>query len=174
MYSKEELQISNRSYINKDFPTIYNELLDTALKISNRFDPTTSNESDPFIVLTKLLGFIGDKINYNVDKNILERFLTSITQYNSMYERTSSMGYNMHYYQSAIGNINIRYNGSVENLPENTKITFPALKTKFTTMSDDINFILLDTVELSNNNLSYPNTKLLITTSILLTHLSLL
>lgn len=156
-FSETELIISNKSYINKDFPTIYNELLDTALKISKRFDPTTSNESDPFIVLTKLIALVGDKLNYNVDKNILERFLTSITQYNSMYERTSSLGYNMHYYQSSTGTINIKYNGNVEDIADNIQINFPALSTKLTTYNQDINFITLydksfNKVDLVNGN----------------------
>ena len=67
-FTEKELQISNQSYTNKDFESIYSELLTLAKKISYKFDPTDTNESDPFIVLTKLLAFVGDKTNYNVDK----------------------------------------------------------------------------------------------------------
>lgn len=144
MYSQEELNISNKSYINKDFPTIYNELLDTAQKISIKYDPTTSNESDPMIVLIKLLALVGDKLNYNVDKNILERFLPSLTQWNSMQERTSSLGYNMHYYQSSFGNISVKFNTTVdsETIDSIDYIEFPAYTTKFTNSSNNINYVL--------------------------------
>lgn len=35
MITEKELQISNKSYINKDFQTIYPEILDIAKKLSN-------------------------------------------------------------------------------------------------------------------------------------------
>ena len=72
MITEKELMISNKSYINKDFATIYPELLDYVKAITNKWNPQTSNESDPGIVLLKLMGFMGDKLNYNVDKNVLD------------------------------------------------------------------------------------------------------
>lgn len=101
MITENDLQISNQSYTNKDFESIYTELLDLCKKISNKFDPSSSNESDPFVVLLKLMGFIGDKINYNVDKNTLERFITSATQESSMSELCDMLGYYRHYYKAA-------------------------------------------------------------------------
>ena len=69
MITENELILNNKSYINKDFETVYKELIDIAKKISYRYDPKTSNESDVFIVLTKLLAFSIDKINYNQIKD---------------------------------------------------------------------------------------------------------
>ena len=111
MINDNELNISNRSYINKDFPVIYTEILNLAKKLSNRFDPETSNESDPFIVLTKLLAFVGDKLNYNVDKNVLERFMPSATQETSMRELCEMMGYSMKYYVAPTTEVSFRYEG---------------------------------------------------------------
>ena len=155
MYSQEELNISNKSYVNKDFPTIYNELLDIAQKISYKYDPTTSNESDPMIVLIKLLALVGDKLNYNVDKNILERFLPSLTQWNSMQERTSSLGYNMHYYQSSFGNISVKFNKNVdsETIDSIDYIEFPAYTTKFTNSSNNINYVLTEPINFYKKDL---------------------
>lgn len=99
--SQKQLDIANKSYTNKDFPAIYNELLGYAEKLSYRFSPITANESDPFIVMLKLAAFVADKVNYNVDKNILERFMLSCTQETSMQELTSMMGYRMHFYKAA-------------------------------------------------------------------------
>lgn len=114
MITEQELNISNKSYTNKDFASIYQEILDLAKKLSNRFDPETSNESDPFIVLMKLLSFMGDKINYNIDKNILERFMPSATQESSMRNLCEMMGYNMHYYIAPETTITIQYVGSAD------------------------------------------------------------
>lgn len=108
--TERDLSISNISYTNKDFGAIYTELLDIAKKLSNKFDPTASNESDPFIVLLKLLAFVGDKINYNVDKNVLERFTTSLTQETSMQDLTERLGYHMHYYNSAVTEVTFNCN----------------------------------------------------------------
>ena len=154
MYSQEELNISNKSYINKDFPALYNELLDIAKKISYKYDPTTSNESDPMIMLIKLIALASDKLDYNVDKNILERFATSITQWNAMQERTSTLGYNMHYYKSSTGKISIKYNGDTSSFSGSDSIIFPAFKTKFTTSSSNVNFILTSTVTLFATDLN--------------------
>lgn len=83
-FTEKELQISNKSYTNKDFEAIYTELITFAENLSKRYSPMDSNESDPFIVLLKLAAFVADKVNYNLDKNILERFILSCTQETSM------------------------------------------------------------------------------------------
>ena len=159
VFSSEELQISNKTYINKDFPMLYNELLDIAQKISYKYDPTTSNESDPMIVLCKLIALIGDKLNYNVDKNILERFLPSITQWNAMQERTSSLGYNMHYYQSAIGYISMQYKNSLQATDlidmrnDIDYIKFPRFETKFSNSANNVNYVLLETLHFTKDDL---------------------
>ena len=47
MINKEELKISNESYTNKDFESIYPEVVGLIKKISPKWDPSLSNESDP-------------------------------------------------------------------------------------------------------------------------------
>jgi hypothetical protein len=49
----------------------------------------------------KLLAFIADKNSYNIDKNILECFMPSATQEESMRKLYDMMVYDMKYYQSA-------------------------------------------------------------------------
>lgn len=115
MINEKELQISKKSYINKDFASIYPELLDIWKKLTNKFDPETSNESDPGVVLTKLLAFIADKLNYNVDKNVLERFMLSATQESSMAELCEMVGYNMDYYISSSTHVTFTYVGDKLN-----------------------------------------------------------
>ena len=79
MYTEKDFEISNKSYTNKDFESIYPELLDLVKTLTTKWDPSTSNESDPGVLLIKLAAIIADKLNYNLDKNILELFPLSVT-----------------------------------------------------------------------------------------------
>lgn len=133
--SQSQLDISNKSYTNKDFADVYMELLSYAEKLSYRFSPISANETDPFIIMLKLAAFVCDKVNYNVDKNILERFMSSCTQETSMRELSSMMGYYMHYYRSAVTDVVFKHNTT------ETDIIIP----KFSTLTNqnDIQFVTL-------------------------------
>lgn len=113
--TQKERELSNLSYTNKDFGQIYPELLDLARKISYKWDPASSDESDPGVVLLKLAALMADKNNYNIDKNILELFPLSVTQEANAREIFDQCGYVMRYYNSATTNVNI-------NITEEPKI----------------------------------------------------
>ena len=93
--------ISNMSYTSRDFNTIYPELLDLVKKITYKWDPSISNESDPGVILLKLNAIIADKCNYNIDKNVLECFPLSVTQESNARQLYEQLGYFMHWYRSA-------------------------------------------------------------------------
>lgn len=149
MINKDELQVSNKSYTNKDFATIYPELLDLAQKLSSKWNPANSNESDPGVVLLKLLAFIGDKVNYNIDKNILECFMPSATQETSMRQLCEMNGYNVRYYQSAETDISFLYLGNVfdnSELPEYASFELPAFTTTLTNDDSSVTYTLTRTL----------------------------
>ena len=100
-------ELSNLSYTNKDFNSIYVELLEYAKKLSYKWDPTSSDESDPGVVLLKLAALIGDKDSYNIDKNVLELMPSSVTQIPAARQIFDQCGYSMRYYRSAEGLINL-------------------------------------------------------------------
>ena len=104
----DEKFVSNISYTNKDFQSIYVELLDLVKKLSDKWDPSLSNESDPGVLLLKLNALIGDKNNYNIDKNVLECFPLSVTQETNARRIYDSLGYSMHWYRSATLNIGFK------------------------------------------------------------------
>ena len=104
--NKDEEIISNISYCNNDFRTIYPQLLDTAKKLTNKWDPSLSNESDPGNILIKEAAIVGDKVNYHIDKNVLECFPLSATQQSSARQIYDLVGYNMHWYKSAECTVN--------------------------------------------------------------------
>lgn len=107
MITNKEINEVNVSATKKDYYQIWNELIELADKISERWSPVSTNESDPGVVLLKVLTAVADKLNYNIDKNTLEAFMPSATQEESMRKLTEMMGYNMKYYQSATCKVSI-------------------------------------------------------------------
>ena len=148
MITNQELNAVKLSPTKKDFYQIWNELLDTAGKISDRWDPVSTNESDPGIVLLKVLTAVADKINYNIDANTLEAFMPSAAQEESMRKLTEMLGYSMKYYQSATTEIKISYTKNTEAPIEKTLII-----DKFTNIKDiddSINYVTLAPVNLTS------------------------
>ena len=114
--------LSNLSYINKDFPSLWEEILETVPKLTNKWLPSQANESYPLVVLLKELAIVADKLNYNIDKNILELFPATLTQLRSAYNVYESLGYTPDWYVSASTDITIAYSGLVNGeLPESYK-----------------------------------------------------
>jgi len=151
MITNKEITAVDLSPTKKDFYQIWNELLDTAGKISNRWDPTSTNEADPGIVLLKVLAALGDKLNYNIDKNILEAYMPSATQEESMRRLCDMLGYTMKYYQSATTTVNISYKGEGA-LPSSGK-TIDAF-TNIKNNEDDINYFTLAPITLTTEQTS--------------------
>lgn len=154
MINEQEFNIANKSYTNKDFASIYPELLELATRLTNKWDPQSSNESDPGVVLLKLLAFIADKNNYNIDKNILECFMPSATQETSMRKLCEMNGYEMGYYNSAEVDVTFMYRGLMSKNDSSMSIVFPAYSTVVTGIDDETTYVLTDRVELTQRGLS--------------------
>lgn len=136
--TQNELNISNKSYTNKDFQTIYPELIEIVKQLTNKWDPSATNESDPGIVLMKLAAFIADKLNYNVDKNVLEAFLPSATQETSFRNLLERDAYTMKYYQSASTKMTIQYNGVLTN-----QVTLTPFEYQFSNEEDSVRYTVI-------------------------------
>lgn len=157
MITKNDIASLNLSPTKKDFVQIWNELIEVASKITERWDPTSTNESDPGIVLLKALAGIADKLNYNIDKNILEAYMPTAAQMESMRKLCEMVGYDIKYYQSAETTARISYTGNTtdrdsdEYLPD-TGLAVP----KFTTLTNadkDITFVTTNTAPMLITNL---------------------
>lgn len=133
---------TNISYTNKDFQSIYAELLDLVPKLTDRWNPDQSNESDPGVVLLKMCALMADKLDYNIDKNILELFPTSVTQRGNARKVYESLGYNMHWYRSATSDITVAWTGTIDSGDNPTVHTLPAF-TSFTNEEGNINYTLI-------------------------------
>lgn len=140
---------SNISYTNKDFNSIYSELLTYGKTISSEWDPTNTDESDPGIVLLKLAAILGDKDSYNIDKNILELMPASVTQVPAARQLFEQCGYSMKYYRSAEGLLSltvVKHPGEEgkDYLPQ-TDYTYTV--PQFTMFTDEGNTVVYTTTE---------------------------
>lgn len=119
--------LQSTSYTNKDFVSIYEELLDLTKDLSSKWDPSISNESDPGVILLKLNAIIADKCNYSIDKSLLECFPLSVTQQNNARQLFEQLGYYMHWYKSATTVVTVRWIGEQTDysisIPEFTMVT---------------------------------------------------
>lgn len=145
MINEKELNLTQISPTKRDFYQIWTELLDVSKKLSERWDPTSTNETDPGIVLLKVLTACTDKLNYNIDKSVLELFMPSVTQEDSMRKLCDLLGYNMKYYQSATTDVTISYKGNLLNddskiytftLPKFTQIKNSSADISYTTLKE--------------------------------------
>lgn len=143
MLTQNELNISNKSYTNKDFNTIYSELLDLVLTLTNKWDPTHSNESDPGVVLIKLAALMADKNNYSIDKNILECFPLSASQEGNVRAFYDLLGYSMGWYNSATCYVNITSN-------EDNSVSLEPFKYIISDSDGKINYTLIGQTEIGD------------------------
>lgn len=114
--------LSSLSYTNKDFTSIYVELLDIVKELSSKWDPTISNESDPGVILLKADAIIADKNNYNIDKNILEIYPETVTQELNARNNYKQLAYSMPWYKSATTTLTFKWVGRDFNLGESATI----------------------------------------------------
>ena len=149
MITNTELAAVKLSPTKKDYYQIWNELMDIAGKISERWDPSSTNESDPGIVLLKVLTAVADKLNYNIDANTLEAFMPSAAQEESMRKLTEMLGYDMKYYQSATTEVKITYNNNSEE-PIDRTLTIDKF-TNLKDIDDNINYVTLSPLSLTSD-----------------------
>ena len=143
MITEFEKQISNLSYTQKDLIAVYDELLTLAKKISYKWDPTISNESDPGVILLKLNALICDKNNYNIDKNVLETFPLSVTQDVNARQLFDQLAYYMHWYIGATTDVTMSWSGDKDK--EVKTYTIP----QFTTICDADNTVVYTIVDIN-------------------------
>ena len=145
--------ISNLTYINKDFNSTWEEILEVVPQLTNKWNPNESNESDPLVVLLKELGIVTDKLNYNIDKNTLEAFPDLLTQLRAAYSVFGSMGYVPQWYRSALATVTFLYNGGVGETPASSIEVGAQQKwilPKFTSVSNEdntIQYVTLNSLE---------------------------
>ena len=104
-------------YTDRDYASIKQNLIDSIEDLTSKW--TSRDESDPGIVLIKLISEFGDLLSYNLDRQILECFPNSVTQRKNAQQLYGLIGYKMRWYKSAccICNIVNTYQSSATMLP---------------------------------------------------------
>ena len=152
MINENDIQLSKMSFTDKDFASIYPDLLDLAQTLTNEWNPGRgTNESDPGVVLLKEGAFIADHNNYNIDKNILEAFLPSATQDRSVRNITEMNGYVPRYYVSATGDISFDYEPSEEDAENFTAFSIPAYTMVITDAEENYAYTQVTNLNINKN-----------------------
>ena len=140
------------NYMNKDFQSIYPELLELTKKLASNWDPTISNEADPGVVLIKLNAILADKNNYMIDKNILECFPETVSQDGNASHLFNQLGYHMSGYKSATGQLSFLWDSDTQSI-DGTVLTvnIPAF-TMFSDEPKEIVYTLTEGVSLPLDN----------------------
>lgn len=132
--------ISKLKVTSKDYASIYQELVSTIPEVSKIWNSST--ETDPGIVLIKLMSMFGDMLSYNLDKAVQEIYPDTVTQRKNAAQIFSLMGYKMRWYRSAQCTAYITNNGP-------SSVSIPRYS-KFITKGDEIPYTNLSQVEVGS------------------------
>ena len=94
-------------YTSRDYNSIKEDLINAIPALSDSW--TSREESDPGIVLIKLMSALGDMLSYNFDKQALEYYSSTVTQRKNASKLFSLIGYKMHWYRTAETTLTLTY-----------------------------------------------------------------
>lgn len=92
-------------YTSKDYKSILEDLKSSIPSLTDLW--TNMNDGDPGIVLVKLMSALGDMLSYNMDKQALEYYSSTVTQRKNAAKLFNLIGYKMKWYQSATNTITL-------------------------------------------------------------------
>ena len=128
------------SYTSKDYASILDDLIASVSGITEKWQ--VLDDSDPGVIMIKLMSIIGDMLFYTQDMMALEVYPSSVTQRKNAATIYKLIGYKMRWYRSAIVNMQLVNTYS-------SPATLPRFCT-FTTQ-DGITYTTFKQYELSNN-----------------------
>lgn len=129
------------NYESQDFIDTYQELLDT-MKEQTKYDPSTSSEADPGVVLLKLIALLKDKLDYKIDMSEAQAYLDTVTDRQAAFDLLQMLGYSMKNAKSATGQV------LVSSRSNATNFTLP-LFSVITDENSSLSFFTTKEVELS-------------------------
>lgn len=94
-------------YTSRDYNSIKNDLVESISALTD--DWTSREDSDPGIVLVKLMSAVGDMLSYNFDKQALEYYAPTVTQRKNAAKLFNLVGYPMHWYRTAETTLTLTY-----------------------------------------------------------------
>lgn len=144
MAKEAKSNISRLSLTSRDYASIYSDLVAAIPTLTQTW--TSREETDPGIVIIKLISMVGDMLSFNQDKMALEVYPESVTQRKNAQQIFNLIGYKMHWYRSA------RCNATLTNINP-SPATVPRF-TKFVTADDKICYTNIAQIELPSNTVN--------------------
>lgn len=123
-------------FYSTDFIKDYEDILKLVKTLTNKWDPSISDEADPGVVLIKLATLMKDKLSYKQDLSEAQAYLDTVSDRQAAFELLQMLGYVMKNKISSTGIISIR---NTSDSPLNLE----AFNTVFSNSDDSITFFLL-------------------------------
>lgn len=125
---------TNLRYTSRDYPSIFEDLVNAIPSLTSVWN--SREETDPGIVLIKLMSMLGDMLSYNQDMKALEIFPDSVTERKNAAQIFNLIGYKMNWYRSAMCYAIL-----------SNSYSLPAIIPPYTTFSTEDNSITYTTTE---------------------------
>ncbi len=103
--SNINLDASELSYTSREYKTIFEDLYNTIPELTSKW--YTTEETDPGIVLLKLISMFGDMLSYNLDQKVLEMFPATVQERFNAEQVFGLTGYKMPWFRSSTCNVTI-------------------------------------------------------------------
>ena len=97
--NKEVLTNPNLSYTSRDYTSILEQLKSAIPLLTKNYNP--QDDTDPGIVLIKVMSMLGDMLSFNTDNAALEAFPRTVLQLPNAQQIFRLVGYKMSWYRSA-------------------------------------------------------------------------
>jgi uncharacterized phage protein gp47/JayE len=134
----DNLYVPQVDYTSRDYASLRDDLIGL---ISNFAPQWTSRDSSDFgIVLIELFSYLGDVLNYQIDRAANESFIDTATQRDTVLRLASLLGYTPTSANPATGTVSItnKNTGSSVTIPKGTVVSAPSTNSQidFTTDSE--------------------------------------
>lgn len=133
--------LNKTRYTHRDYESIKSDLINAIPSLTQEW--SGREDTDPGIVLIKLMSMLGDNLSYNVDKNVLELFLETVTQRKNCSKILSLLGYKMHWYRSGTLGMQIRLTDEYDSQGNPNHVVLYPFRTTFKTSLGDIVYTLV-------------------------------
>jgi hypothetical protein len=126
-------------YSQKDFIDTYEDLISIIQSSTTKWDPQATNESDPGLIIVKLLALLEDKFNYKFDMAQAQGYIDTVSDPQYAQDLFRMLGYVMKSARTSRGNIYITLKESNEApiyIPRHTVVTNATKSINFFTLKD--------------------------------------
>lgn len=129
------------NYSQQDFIDTYEDLLAIITSSTTKWNPKTTNESDPGLIIVKLLALLEDKFNYKFDMAVAQGYIDTVSDIESAQDLFRMLGYIMKSARSSQGRVGIKIKEALvreQVIPRHSFITNATKTVKFFTLAETV------------------------------------